>query len=230
MKKLFLVLLLVVGLFGCDNNKGYSEVMKIKGITYLYFNGKPAEGFVVLGIEEGHITSKLLESEYEEGLPVGDFKLYDYNTGELRIEAEGKWQDGHTKYKGVIKEYDGRGNLTIVANGEFKLNPSNVSNYNGNYTPGRFWATLIEGEAYYSEYGANINNCPKYGKKYVFYRIHNKYAENIRYHNNGNIREIVAYKNANTIKAEKIWFTFDEKGKKTMERHINSTGGWYDVD
>ncbi|MBS9776163.1 MAG: hypothetical protein KGV57_03625 [Fusobacterium sp.] len=150
MKKIILMVLLVLGLIACDNNEGPFETRKENGLSVLYSNGKLAKGWVEQTNYDFNTdaTVKISEIEYDEGMPTGNFKFYDYN-GVLYLKAETKEENGVYKGKIIIGH-----DQNEVLEGEFSINPNwivdgkvKVDNKSGIMLRGSeiFMATCING-------------------------------------------------------------------------------------
>ena len=129
MKKLiFILIMLMVILTGCDNNDGpFTERME-NGKRVLYSGDKPAKGGVSLTIiNKAGLEVTVSEIEYDKGRPTGNFTLYKAN-GTVMLEAKGKWENG--LYNGNIKETYNDSEY-VEAKGKFELPENFVLNYTG---------------------------------------------------------------------------------------------------
>lgn len=164
MKKGLLILLMGILfiLTGCDNNKGPFQVKNENGIKVLYSGKKPAKGWVEQNIYNytGEST-KVYEIYFEDGLPAGDFRLFD-TKGNLVVDAEGKWKDG--LFKGKIKEeYN-----NVYAKGTFSINTDFLINFEGERYISFSRETLIDGD-YKSEYLQYSKKNNRYEGEYIKY-------------------------------------------------------------
>lgn len=164
MKKGLLILLMGILfiLTGCDNNKGPFQVKNENGIKVLYSGKKPAKGWVEQNIYNYNGEStKVYEIYFEDGLPAGDFRLFD-TKGNLVVDAEGKWKDG--LFKGKIKEKNNNGS----AKGTFSINTDFLINFEGEGYYNFSYVTLTDGKFDSDAYKFSKKD-GKYDGKYIQY-------------------------------------------------------------
>ena len=165
MKKLFKMFLLlsILSLFiiGCDNNKGPFTKEKVNGKIVLLSKGRPAKGWVQNNIYDSNgVSIKVYEIDFDNGLPGGDFKLYDRNSV-LLVDAKGKWKNG--LYHGKITE----GN--DVAEGTFSINTNYLLDYSGNMYTNFILRTMRNGVVRNGKSEFNIKNGQLNGKFIMYY-------------------------------------------------------------
>lgn len=204
MKKLLGILFLFITtviFIGCDNNKGPFQVKNENGEKILYSGKKPAKGWVENTIYDYYGEStKVYEIYFDDGLPAGDFRLYDLK-GNLVVDAKGKWKNG--LFEGKIEEPK----ENVIAKGKFAINLAYLINFNGKNYYNFSYDTLIDGnfESNYYKYSKknglfegkyifNGNSITRENKVECMYNNGILNGEYISYHLNGKIREKMVYK------------------------------------
>ena len=159
MKKLFGILLVLITLIftGCDNNKGPFEIKRENGNKVLYSNGKLAKGMIKNTWHDYNSNETVTVSEYyvNEGVPAGNFNLYDREGNKL-VSFEGEVKNGLFigKMTGVNNTYVNSTNTYKTnSEGEYNLNPDWLLTYDGTeeITAKILYYKVLENGKVYSE-------------------------------------------------------------------------------
>lgn len=235
MKKLIFLLLstLLLVLTGCDNNEGPFEIRRENGMSILYSNGKYASGPVATTVRSyGGAVVTVSNINYKDGLPDGNFTLYDLD-GIPIVEAKGKMSsDG--RFQGKITFAN-----NVSAEGEAIVDIYELLNFEGGnseYLFKYFNATvtlssekkirIYENGSVSKEYTYYDNKMSKLETKAEYLQGYDnivEYAED--YYENGNLfrkYNINAHEGLNG----RVWFTmsvqeFYKDGTKLSEGLFN---------
>ena len=152
-------------LFGCDNNKGPFVKRKENGRIVLYANDKPASGWVTNYVKDkDDIEVKVSEIRFQNGVPVGDFRFFD--------ETGTEYLDGKMMLQGDL--YHGNMVITYDKNKKIKLN--------GDFTLSSNWILQGENEFIINEFKSPqeladwlfANNCKTGSFESPFLKAHLK--------------------------------------------------------
>lgn len=200
MKKILeiLMLIMVIVLTGCDNNKGPFETRKEKGNTVLYSNGKPTKGGVISTITNLNGDNIIIsEIYYDKGIPAGNFILRDTN-GYVLADAKGKWNESD-KFEGTVNSDINNilfGEYKVISKGIYNIDKNYLITYKGNNL---FLVLdfLIDGE--YQKYENDIltYECSKRNNKILkdnhYYIKSGNIASNALYDSNGRMKTQTEY-------------------------------------
>lgn len=193
-----MVLMLVV-LTGCDNNKGPFETKQENGNIGMYSNGKPAKGGVARTVTNGSgNTVTVSEIYYDKGIPSGDFVLRNME-GYTIAEGKGKWKDIGV-FEGTL--YGKENNQAIESKGVYSINMNYLMDFNGQNNAFPILRCLYTGEYEETRNGIVLYKVTKdnniatketkfYGKDSIEYEVirnnQNVETEKNEYYKNGKL-------------------------------------------
>lgn len=226
MKKIILTMFttLLLLITGCDNNDGPFEIRLEEGKKILYSGEKLAKGWVKNTIynPEKNANVVVYEMYFDDGVPAGDFRLYN-DEGELVVDGKGKWtNDG---FKGTIKEplSNGKGK------GTFSINPSFLVSFNGENYYNFSYETLIDGE-YSGDDAIFAKKNNEYEGEFLKYNTEGKLIIKANYIDGKREGEYLEYTPGGSLLVIKAHYKNGELDGKYFEYHLGTGELIFEID